>query len=360
MADFDVWFNKLTGYAPHPFQRRLALGEKWPPLACIPTGAGKSAAVVLAWLWKRHLGTPQQRLVTGRRLIYCLPMRVLVDQTLSVVRDWLRKGDPSGTIGLHVLMGGVPRTDWALRPEDEAILIGTQDMLLSRALNRGYASSRSRWPQEFGLLHNDCLWVVDEVQLMGAGLATSAQFAAFRQDQTFGPAHTLWMSATAQPTWLETVDHPKPEELFELEPGEVNSKNSVLGKVLHAPKTIAPLAVKERNGKMIAEKLLKLHQEQEHPGLSLAVCNTVKHAAELYDTLVKLRKKATVPELVLLHSRFRQGDRDSHLQKVLSPVPAGGRIVVSTQVIEAGVISPPACWLLIWPPGPLWYSVSVA
>jgi len=33
-------------------------------------------------------------------------------------------------------------------------------MLLSRALNRGYASGRARWPVEFGLLNQDALWVM--------------------------------------------------------------------------------------------------------------------------------------------------------------------------------------------------------
>jgi len=40
--------------------------------------------------------------------------------------------------------------------------------------------SRFRWPVSLGLLNNDCLWVMDEVQLMGAGLTTTAQLQAFR------------------------------------------------------------------------------------------------------------------------------------------------------------------------------------
>lgn len=55
------------------------------------------------------------------------------------------------------------------------MLIGTQDMLLSRLLNRGYGMTRYRWPMQLGLLGNDCLWVMDEVQLMGTGLATTVQ-----------------------------------------------------------------------------------------------------------------------------------------------------------------------------------------
>ena len=72
------------------------------------------------------------------------------------------------------------RTAGWRRPERPAVLVGTQDMLLSRALMRGYASSRALWPMEFALLHEDAQWVFDEVQLMGAGRATSAQLEAFR------------------------------------------------------------------------------------------------------------------------------------------------------------------------------------
>lgn len=40
---------------------------------------------------------------------------------------------------MHQLMGGADLgDDWNLFPEKSTVLIGTQDMLLSRALNWGY------------------------------------------------------------------------------------------------------------------------------------------------------------------------------------------------------------------------------
>src|ERR1700677_3432131 len=89
------------------------------------------------------------------------------------------------------------------------VCFATQDMLLSRALNRGFASARARWPMEFGLLNHDTLWVMDEVQLMDVGLATSAQLQAFRAEdygKRLRPSHSWWMSATLQPEWLMSVD----------------------------------------------------------------------------------------------------------------------------------------------------------
>ena len=106
-------------------------------------------------------------------------MRTLVEQTREECVKWLKNLQLDEEIGVHILMGGENPADgdlkWVEHPERDAILIGTQDMLLSRALNRGYGMSRYRWPVHFALLNNDCLWVLDETQLMGVGLTTSAQ-----------------------------------------------------------------------------------------------------------------------------------------------------------------------------------------
>src|SRR5690606_15431559 len=124
-----------------------------------------------------------------RRLVICLPMRTLVEQTFGEAAKWLDahqlrwdgKSSHRGKVGLHLLMGGADAGEWDIHPEADAILIGTQDMLLSRALNRGYGMARARWPMHFGLLNNDALWVLDETQLMGVGVRTSAQLEGLRR-----------------------------------------------------------------------------------------------------------------------------------------------------------------------------------
>ncbi len=165
-----------------------------PPASSIFPQAGQTAAVVLAWLWNRiYLGDE----TWPRRLVYCLPMRTLVEQTAGEIENWLKRlADrvPEGYVKeqllwlcVHspvILMGGeendAARREWDIYPEKPAILVGTQDMLLSRALNRGYGMARARWPMHFALLNNDALWVMDEAQLMDVGLATSGQLQAFR------------------------------------------------------------------------------------------------------------------------------------------------------------------------------------
>jgi CRISPR-associated endonuclease/helicase Cas3 len=104
-------------------------------------------------------------------------MRTLVEQTRDNVNRWLMRLGLTDSTKVHVLMGGEDASDWDTNPEHDAVIIGRQDMLLSRAMNRGFGMSRYRWPVHFGLLNNDCLWVLDETQLMGVGLTSSAQLS---------------------------------------------------------------------------------------------------------------------------------------------------------------------------------------
>lgn len=69
----------LQGHDPYPFQIRLAVEDDLPELIDIPTGMGKTDAVVLGWLWRRRFAGPDVRAATPRRLVYCLPMRTLME-----------------------------------------------------------------------------------------------------------------------------------------------------------------------------------------------------------------------------------------------------------------------------------------
>ncbi|MBX7214775.1 MAG: DEAD/DEAH box helicase [Thermoflexales bacterium] len=347
--NYSEFFKTATQAAPYAFQVRLAEGAEWPELLEAPTGSGKTEAIVLAWLWRRHHGTAAMRASMPRRLAYVLPMRVLVEQTEARVRRWVAALGLEADLGVHVLMGGETDNDWDLYPEREAILIGTQDMLLSRALNRGYSLSRSRWPMPYGLLNNDCLWVFDEVQLMGSGLDTTAQLAAFRERfGVWGAVPSLWVSATLRADWLSTVDfRPRVRTGLRhhaLSDAEWNDARSPLHARLAAGKVLHKARSSGTDAKKLAAEVLEAHQAQH---LTLVIVNTVKKAAAIYQALATLtapapkRKNkiepAAAPELILLHSRFRASDRQGRVNALYTPLPAAGRIVVSTQVVEAGV-----------------------
>ncbi len=344
---YEDFFKQATGNAPFPYQKRWAAAKQVPELLSIPTGAGKTAAAVLGWLWRRRYAVEAIRKATPRRLVYCLPMRVLVEQTAAECRKWLRSlglsGDNLGQIEAHVLMGGDFDNDWDLYPEREVILIGTQDMLLSRALNRGYATSRYRWPAQFAFLSSDCLWVFDETQLFGVGLKTSAQLEAFRRvlGTTF-PAHSLWMSATLAEAALNTVDAREqfPTPLPRIELDDDDRDTPCLKKRLQARKRLlkSTLALNEDTKKAYEKELavLILDRHRSRGGQTLAVLNTVGRAQGTYRELKKLAGSDDVA-ILQVHSRFRPHERTKLSEQLMSAPPEAGRIVIATQAVEAGV-----------------------
>lgn len=337
--DYPAFFHQATGEEPFPYQRHLAEAPELPEVLHVPTGAGKTAASVLAWLWRRrHHPDLRVRDACPRRLIYCLPTRVLVEQTYESIRGWLRQLGLTETVGLYLLMGGAREDEWLHCPERDAILVGTQDMLLSRALNRGYGLSRFRWPAAFGLLNGDTLWVVDEVQLMGPGLTTTVQLDAFRRRfGAVGPCSTLWMSATLAPGWLESVDRPAPPAGAMMQLGAADLRHPVLAHRLRADKRLFQAGVGSPRSRGYARRLAELLLAEHQPlTLSLAVLNTVERAQAVFAELVR-QSKGPNPELLLLHSRFRGCERQVLEQRLHRALPPGGRIVVATQVVEAGV-----------------------
>ena len=329
-----------------PYQRRLAL-EAWPDLLKIPTGLGKTAGVGFAWMHKR---LAEDR-ATPRRLVWCLPMRTLVEQTARNVDVWLeniRKSDldPNGRLPAkaHVLMGGEIDDAWIRHPEKPAILIGTQDMLLSRALMRGYGVGRGRWPVDFALLHNDVMWVFDEVQLMAAGAPNSAQLEAFRrQIGAITGCRSLWMSATLEPAWLATVDFTNhAASLVVQDLSDEDRAHSVVKQRLAAPKALCKAQTMVDSGadsgkdltayaRLLTDEALKAHSAGK---TTLVIVNRVNRAQALYDAL---KKNPNAPGLILIHSRFRPAERRSLNQQLAGNAGDQGRIVVATQAIEAGV-----------------------
>jgi CRISPR-associated endonuclease/helicase Cas3 len=409
---FKDLFRQATGEEPYPYQTRLADdGATAASLIIVPTGLGKTAGAVLSWVWRRRFASQEIRGATPRRLVYCLPMRVLAEQTYWESVRWLDRlgllagealwapaasdglptvasrqcgyspdpADPRepgwakqhnvqgyGRIAVHLLMGGEDRTDWAVWPERDAVVIGTQDMLLSRALNRGYAARRPRWPIEFGLLNNDCLWVFDEVQLQGPGLATGLQLEAFRESEIGGrryfgtdkPCVSWYMSATAgrrmltSRDWRQGEGDKRPSDFVcELSAVERADTSGVLGQRRLATKHLELRPGWNLLDEDAAERMLARHREMVSalqsaatgiPRRTLVICNTVERARKFHATVREALNAEPAgrmpPDLVLLHSRYRPADRVRQQDRLKADIlPDAGQIVIATQVVEAGV-----------------------
>ena len=376
--NFTAFFKTATGgFTPYDWQLQVAF-DGLPDVLPVPTGLGKTE-VALAWAWRRFVAQKDEPL----HLVVCLPMRSLVTQTVDRLRgyfDALRA--PAVDVGVHQLMGGAIDEEWARQPDMPWVLVGTQDQLLSRALNRGYAMSRFKWPVHFGLLNNDCRWLIDEVQLMGQGLWTTSQLDWLRRKRflSLKPCLTTWMSATVGTSFLSTIDR-KREDLGEPS-SEQRAFENKLKTALDGDQGLSwwrnakrPVewwrpekpsrtggakkskSVKSPTAGVVTADTLAVAVVKNHKAgmLSLIICNTVDMARDVFRAL-------SVTHKVLLTSRFRREDRSQHEQRLIdfdanrkaAQLPDGdpGLICVSTQVIEAGVdISAHRLWseLAPWP-----------
>ncbi len=205
-------------------------------------------------------------------------------------------------------------------------------MLLSRALNRGYRMSRYRWPIHFGLLNNDCLWVMDEVQLMGSGLWATAQLDWMRRDRfkSFKPCVSWWMSATLGKSFFETRDRSE-AKISTPKTLALSSEEEIFLAILKAARPIesySPNKSATRGAKGKAKKQDKTEtyfpdlaksivDEHLDGNLTLAVCNRVADAQSLKDA-IQAQSESSNREVLLLTSRFRLKDREAALEKVVA------------------------------------------
>jgi CRISPR-associated endonuclease/helicase Cas3 len=357
-GEYTEWFARFASASssapirPREWQEALAQDdEPRSRLIRIPTGYGKTLGVFGAWLYHR---VERRDSRWPRRLVWMLPMRVLVEQTADEIRKcldrldllWRPAGDHRGKVGVHLLMGGADAGGaWNLYPDENAVFVATQDMALSRALNRGYGAPRARWPMEFGLLNHDALWVLDEVQLMDVGLATSAQLQGFfdadaAAGRSLRPRLSWWMSATLQPTWLESVDTATYLPAWTSRPTTLTADGllsglSAIDKSLQVEDI--PLGDLDAFAGLIQDAHLKAPKDGNHGRITLVICNTVQRAAQTFEAVEKL---GVTSDLRLVHSRYRPSERVAWKEAFLGRAACRqgvDRIIIATQVVEAGV-----------------------
>jgi CRISPR-associated endonuclease/helicase Cas3 len=304
------FFKQCTGFAPYPWQERFAnWSGKAVAVVSAPTGAGKESGSIIPWLYSHQVKVP-----ATTRLVYALPTRSLVDQVYKNTRSVV---EASGLpIKVYCLKGGFVEHGFEQDLTQPAILIGTQDQLLSRALNRGFGISWGQRPLHCAALTNDCRWILDEIQLTGVAYKTLVQLYKHWQDLgTFGETQLCLMSATFDDRPLKGLE----VERFALE--DADFSDSGLATKVTRLKPVFRAAVEG------VEEVAALVKTKHLPGsLSLVVVNTVARARAIGELLADLQP-------LVIHSRFLGIDREK-LQEQLKEFKG---VIIATQVVEAGV-----------------------
>ena len=308
--NYQDFFKEVTTFSPYPWQECFSRWSgKSVAVVSAPTGVGKESGAIVPWLYDHKRGVP-----STTRLVYTLPTRSLVDQ---VYRNTQRVVQASGLpIQVYCLKGGLIEHGFEQDLTQPAILIGTQDQLLSRSLNRGFGVSWGQRPLHCAALTNDCRWVLDEIQLTGVGYSTLVElYKHWQALGTFGNVQLCLMSATFDDRPLSGLD----VERFEL--NDKDLANPVLSAKVTRTKPVFSYKVESVND------IATLVKTQHTPSsLSLVVLNTVDRVREIGNLLAELNP-------LVIHSRFLGFDREQ-LQRKIAEFQG---LIISTQVVEAGV-----------------------
>ncbi len=333
MTTYAEHFRSLTGKQPYEYQEQVAdlLFQGRNVLLRAPTGAGKTLAVLAPFFLDQWVAKPT-------RLVYALPLRTLAQGIYRQARELAARVTGKPVEAGREKNGGELVEPFVTlhtgeQPDDPffdrgTIIVTTYDQILSGLLCRPYCLSDR--------LHNinaaaiaGTLVIFDEFHLMPPDKAflTATAFLRLFKDL----CQSVWMTATA------TV--PLEKELqralnVALVPESEADARNLLDSLPSVKEVDRKLVYKRKP--LSADDVLEHHERR-----SIALLNTVSRAQALYEELrTKLGSNSEV-KLFLLHSRFFSSDRrekEALLDSLFGPAAQeGNAILVSTQVIEAGI-----------------------
>ncbi|MCO5193113.1 MAG: CRISPR-associated helicase Cas3' [Anaerolineae bacterium] len=323
---------------PYLYQRQVAqlVREGRSIILQAPTGAGKT----FASLWPFYKGWAAQTSAVPDKCIYAVPMRVLANQFEEEVRRLVNvemrfKKPP------HVeKQTGEYKNDKHFKAD---ITFATIDQVLSSWLMHPYSLSGREGNLNAGAFVGSYL-IFDEFHLFDPDSTLPTTLHMLKALKGIAPF--ILMTATFSAEMLTELAAELDAVPLLLTPddlADVPSQN----KTRYYHTVNDPLVWRDEHkqwhvSESAVQHILDLHMAQSGQQRTLIVCNQVERAQRLYDAIAAV--KAENVHLRLLHSRFRQSDRQAHEEevrrefgKVIEARRFDSMIVVATQVVEVGL-----------------------
>lgn len=329
-TDFEQMFGIERAYN---FQIEVAehlLHKRNNVILQAPTGSGKTGTALFPFLyaWQHKLAFP-------RKCLYAVPLRVLTEQFKdvadTVIRSW-----PDARKPRICLQTGEQQEDTRFEGD---LIFTTIDQVISSALSVPYSLSNQLANLNAGAVFSSYL-VCDELHLFPINRqnAEGALATLIELLSTFGDTFPfLLMTATLSEQMLKVLGR------------ELNAKRVVVSE-----KELADIDSQQkiRRYHVVDIALNARSILEQHHTRSIAICNQVQRASDLYDELYQ--EIEADPEhrgrtkVKLLHSRFIQSHRKEKEESIrhqfrnpkkdvtgIQQEPS--LIIVATQTIEVGL-----------------------
>lgn len=383
-SDFFAALNR--GYAPFNWQEEvldhICKHGVWPERINAPTGSGKSSVVDIH-LFANALVAVGAAPRVPRRLCVTVGRRALVDSQADRAREILRRmkkaltdgsGEPDilrriaealqsfqtrnddqgsepfevGHIRGELSNRTLPVTDISAC----AIIAATPDMYGSRALFRGYGSTKAARPRETALLAMDTVMVLDEAHMNRQLLHTTQCIAELqKREANLGVPTLQVVETTATPFTedsdsttlgvdIEALDSPNDKELrkrvYSHKELVLHSIDKWDGKPGNATTVdVAVDAIKD----FLARREAGEGSEEAHT--IGCIVNHVRTAISIKEKLTEDKEALEKEEVQLLVGRMRPSDleklQDEHSKLFTTEGDKSVKVVVATQTLEVGI-----------------------
>lgn len=386
--EFGVFFAALNeGHDPFSWQEEvldhICEHGVWPERINAPTGSGKSSVVDIH-LFANALAAVGAAPRVPRRLCVTVGRRALVDSQADRAReeilDRMGKALTDGSGEPDILRrvaealqsfqtrndkeGNAPFEVGHIRGELSnrtlpvtdisacAIIAATPDMYGSRALFRGYGSTKAARPRETALLTMDTVMVLDEAHMNRQLLHTTQRIAQLQKREADLGVPTLQVvETTATPSTedsesttlgvdIKALDSPNDKELHR----RVYSHKELMlhpidkwdGKPGNAPTVNAAVdAIK----KFLAHREASEGSEEAHT--IGCIVNHVRTAISIKEKLTEDKEALEKEEVQLLVGRMRPSDleklQNKHRELFTTEGDKSVKVVVATQTLEVGI-----------------------
>ena len=385
--EFGEFFAALNGgHDPFSWQEEvldhICEHGVWPERINAPTGSGKSSVVDIH-LFANALAAVGAAPRVPRRLCVTVGRRALVDsqatrarEILKCMKDALADGSGEPDILRRVAealqsfqtrnddQGSAPFEVGHIRGELSnrtlpvtdisacAIIAATPDMYGSRALFRGYGSTKAARPRETALLTMDTVMVLDEAHMNRQLLHTTQRIAELQKREINLGVPTLQVvETTATPSTedsdsttlgvdIEALDSPNDKKLHKRVYSHKELVLRPIDKWDGKPGNAATV-----NAAVDAIKDFLAHREagedSEEAHTVGCIVNHVRTAIAIKEALVKNKVLEKEEEVQLLVGRMRPSDleklQNKHRELFTTEGDKSVKVVVATQTLEVGI-----------------------
>jgi CRISPR-associated endonuclease/helicase Cas3 len=328
--DIEDFYKTITGFAPYQYQLKVAdlllNGEN--VILTVPTGAGKTWASILPFLYAQQIG----KYDFPQKMIYSLPLRTLANSIYSDVTKVLNEKEIN--VGKSSIHTGEYKNDEHFEND---IIFSTIDQTLSNFLCFPLSLSKRQANINAGALVGSYL-VFDEFHLLDTKLSMATTIGMLKTLKNL--CRFCIMTATLSEEYINKLKKAVNAEVVSINdfPEDV-----VIIKSLKIPEGHdAKKSVIVKDETINAQTILKQHKKK-----TIVICNRVEKAQQLYNEIVgsdlegfENLQGLQRSNIICLHSRFFDEDRkkkENELKRLFGNKNEESAILISTQVIEAGM-----------------------